>query len=321
MRATSALTYWAAGDWDAAAAEAGQAMADRGCRRASEFSRHALGFEAMGRGDLAKAMEILEPALELGERSETLEMILPPLWGMAEVALLAGDPARAFAIAQDALGRATAAAERLLFVPFVVTGVRGAQAAGRPLQAGEYLAAAEALLAPITEVAGPALDHGRGLVALSEGSTGIAREALERAIAGWDTKGRIWEGTWARLDLATCLTRTNRFADALALAVEARSVASRLNSRPLADRADAIQRLARGRVAVEEPWRPLTAREFAVARLVSEGYTNAEIADSLGIAPKTASSHVEHILAKLGASRRAEIAAWATAVVPADNRR
>ncbi len=314
MRATSALTYWAAGDWDAAAAEASQAMADRGCRRASEFSRHALGFEAMGRGDLAKATAILEPALELGERSETLEMILPPLWGMAEVALLAGDPARAFAIAQDALGRATAAAERLLFVPFVVTGVRGAQAAGRPLQAAEYLAAAEALLAPIPDVAGPALDHGRGLVALSEGSTGIAREALERAVAGWDARGRIWEATWARLDLATCFTRTNRFADALALAVEARTVATQLNSRPIADRADALQRLARGRVAVEEPWRPLTAREFAVARLVSEGYTNAEIADSLGIAPKTASSHVEHILAKLGASRRAEIASWASAV-------
>ena len=59
----------------------------------------------------------------------------------------------------------------------------------------------------------------------------------------------------------------------------------------------------------------------AVARLISEGLTNGEIASELSIAPKTASSHVEHILAKLGASRRAEIAAWATAVVPADNGR
>ena len=42
--------------------------------------------------------------------------------------------------------------------------------------------------------------------------------------------------------------------------------------------------------------------------------TNAEIADALDIAPKTASSHVEHILAKLGASRRAEIATWASQV-------
>jgi DNA-binding CsgD family transcriptional regulator len=111
-----------------------------------------------------------------------------------------------------------------------------------------------------------------------------------------------------------CHLRSNRFADALPLITEVRTLASRLDSRPLADRAEALQRLARGRVAVDEPWRPLTAREFAVARLVSEGRTNAEIADFLGIAPKTASSHVEHILAKLGASRRAEIASWATSV-------
>ena len=88
-------------------------------------------------------------------------------------------------------------------MPFVVTGVRAAQAAGRPLQAAEYLAASRRMLAPIADVAGPALDHGRGLVALADGSTGIAREALERAVAGWDAKGRIWEATWARLDLAT----------------------------------------------------------------------------------------------------------------------
>jgi DNA-binding CsgD family transcriptional regulator len=30
----------------------------------------------------------------------------------------------------------------------------------------------------------------------------------------------------------------------------------------------------------------------------------------LGVAPKTVSAHVEHILAKLGAARRAEIGAW-----------
>ncbi|WP_350226784.1 hypothetical protein [Naasia aerilata] len=32
------------------------------------------------------------------------------------------------------------------------------------------------------------------------------------------------------------------------------------------------------------------------------------------MSPKTASAHVEHILAKLALTRRAEIAAWATRV-------
>jgi DNA-binding NarL/FixJ family response regulator len=72
--------------------------------------------------------------------------------------------------------------------------------------------------------------------------------------------------------------------------------------------------MARGHASDEEPWRPLTSREYEVARLVGEGLTNGEIADTLGIAPKTASSHVEHILSKLGASRRTEIATWASQV-------
>ena len=79
-------------------------------------------------------------------------------------------------------------------------------------------------------------------------------------------------------------------------------------------RADELARLARGRAAQDEPWRPLTTREFEVAKLIADGLTNAEIAAELTISPKTASAHVEHILAKLGGTRRAEIAAWTAAI-------
>jgi DNA-binding CsgD family transcriptional regulator len=56
---------------------------------------------------------------------------------------------------------------------------------------------------------------------------------------------------------------------------------------------------------------PLTARELEVARLIATGATNRQIAATLYIAPKTVAAHVEHILTKLGATRRTEIAAWA----------
>ena len=55
---------------------------------------------------------------------------------------------------------------------------------------------------------------------------------------------------------------------------------------------------------------------FEVARLVAEGLTNRQIADQLILSPKTVSAHITHILTKLGAARRAEIAAW-YATVPA----
>jgi DNA-binding CsgD family transcriptional regulator/tetratricopeptide (TPR) repeat protein len=321
MSATGAMVSWAEARWGEATTVARQAVADHGCRRAAETARWALGYVELGRGELDEATAELTQALEFGEQSEAIDLILPPLWGLAEVALQRGEPDGALTTCREALERARAVGERILLTPFVVTGVRAAHAAGRPALGATWYDEIASELADIRVVAGAALDHGRGLVALADGATGIAKGALEDAVRGWDAKERIWEATWARLDLAQCLIRSNRFADALSLAVEARTVASRLDSRPLADRADALQRMARGHVAVDEPWRPLTAREFAVARLISEGYTNAEIADSLGIAPKTASSHVEHILAKLGASRRAEIATWASNVDRSTNGR
>ena len=75
--------------------------------------------------------------------------------------------------------------------------------------------------------------------------------------------------------------------------------------------ADDILRVA-GRGADAEPWAPLTSREFEVARLIADGRTNVEIAEELTITRKTVASHVEHILAKLGVGRRAEIAVWAS---------
>jgi DNA-binding CsgD family transcriptional regulator len=55
----------------------------------------------------------------------------------------------------------------------------------------------------------------------------------------------------------------------------------------------------------------LTARELQVAGLVSKGMTDREIAAELVISQRTAESHVQHILAKLGFRSRAQIAAWA----------
>jgi DNA-binding CsgD family transcriptional regulator len=314
MRATLAMVAWAGADPGDAQARARQAMVDKGCRRGAVTAQWALGYVAMARGELEDATAELTDALAFGTASEEIELIMPPLWGLAEVALQAGDPDRASSICRDAFARAIAVGERVLLTPFVVTGTRAALQAGRPIEAAAWLDDCTGLLETIPEVAGAALDHGRGIVALAEGATGVARAALESAVEGWDRHGRTWEATAARLDLAHSLIRTNRFAEAATVAAQARSAAGRLESPLLSDRADALLRMARGHASDEEPWRPLTSREYEVARLVGEGLTNGEIADTLGIAPKTASSHVEHILSKLGASRRTEIATWASQV-------
>ncbi|SNS76558.1 non-specific serine/threonine protein kinase [Geodermatophilus pulveris] len=56
---------------------------------------------------------------------------------------------------------------------------------------------------------------------------------------------------------------------------------------------------------------PLTRRQQEVAGLVAQGLTDREIAARLVISPRTAESHVEQILTRLGFRSRAQIAAWA----------
>ncbi len=55
---------------------------------------------------------------------------------------------------------------------------------------------------------------------------------------------------------------------------------------------------------------PLTRRESQIADLIAQGLSNKDIAASLVISQRTAESHVEHILTKLGFTSRAQVAAW-----------
>ena len=61
----------------------------------------------------------------------------------------------------------------------------------------------------------------------------------------------------------------------------------------------------------------LTSRECEVLRLVAQGLTNAEIADTLQLSPLTAKTHVSRILMKLGARDRVQLVviAYQTGIV------
>jgi DNA-binding NarL/FixJ family response regulator len=53
--------------------------------------------------------------------------------------------------------------------------------------------------------------------------------------------------------------------------------------------------------------RPLTRREFEIARLVSEGLANKVVAGQLGVQEGTVKIHLHNIYRKLGISNRAEL--------------
>jgi DNA-binding CsgD family transcriptional regulator len=314
MSATSAIVAWASGSWDEAVRTAELELVQRGSRRGSIGSRAVLAFVALGRGDVERARILLDASLAVTRPSGEVDQILPALWGQAETALVDGDPGRALDHCWEAIELAEPTGERALLVPFVVTGVRAALLDRRPELAQKWLDRITPMLTSWSELARPALEHADGLIRTSTGATVHARASLESAIAGWDARGRIWESAWARLDLAAALVRANRSAEAVPVLEAAIATARRLNSLPILRRAEELDRSARTRAGEREPWHPLSSREFEVARLVAQGKTNGEIAEDLFVSPKTVSAHIEHILAKLGVARRAEIAAWTSTI-------
>ena len=313
MGSAQAQVDWAEGRWDAAITAGEQELVDGGCTRGAIGAEVAIGQVAMGRGDLDHARAILSRALAAGEPSDVIDLVLPARAGLAEAELLAGQAEVAIAQCEAALEVTLRVGERALLVPFAVIGVRAYLALDRPEAAARWATSVAAHLAPWAGKAPmrAAINHMTGLIKLAAGATGIARDSFEEAATSWDATGRVWEASWARLDLAACHLRSNRFAEAASVLATVRATAARLGSEPLLVRAEELARVThRGRGALDEPWRPLTSREYEVSRLISEGMTNAEIGDALSISPKTASAHVEHILAKLGVARRTEIAAW-----------
>jgi DNA-binding NarL/FixJ family response regulator len=155
-----------------------------------------------------------------------------------------------------------------------------------------------------------ALLSGRAAAARSDQST--AQHHLEDAVARFAAIDFPLEEARARLALARVQAAAGS-PFALPSARTAREDFERLGAWRDADRAAALLRElgVAGRPTARGDRDHLTARELEVLSLIAAGLSNAQIADRLVIAPKTAEHHVGRVLAKLGVRSRAEAAAHA----------
>ncbi len=314
MAAHLAHVQWATGQWDAATRTAQGALADgRGGITTRITAQYVLGYLAMGRGDWNTAGNLLREALAAGERMAELQRLSPPLWGLAEAARCRGDYDTALTLCERGYQASAEVMDAACLFPYLLTGVRAHLARGAVEAAGEWSARVGAVL-EARAIPGtlPAIGHGQGLILLARGDIAAAQQALESARESWRARRRFWEGTGVLLDLAAAAARARRPGQAGLLLDEARTLAAAAGASTLAEEAERLTRSLGP--SPEEPWRPLSEREYEVAQLVAAGLTNRQIAQQLVLAPKTISAHVTHILTKLGAGRRAEIAAWVVTV-------
>jgi DNA-binding NarL/FixJ family response regulator len=173
-------------------------------------------------------------------------------------------------------------------------------------------------------------------------------EAWLRSAAAWESIPMPYPVARARFRAAEALLLSRGSRDRAAeLLEQAATTAVALGAVPLQDAVVAVARRARLPIVVGGPESDaaaaddgaatpaaplptavrgpaeilgLSAREWEVLELVAAGRSNAEIAETLFISPKTASVHVTHILDKLGVNNRVEAATIAVRVGAGEER-
>jgi DNA-binding NarL/FixJ family response regulator len=140
---------------------------------------------------------------------------------------------------------------------------------------------------------------------------------------GVETTGRI-KATWPGIDV---IAVTSFIEEArIRAALEAGATGYLLKDADASDVVDAIRAAVAGEVRLDpavaaalalslrtpaSSAETLTPREREVITLVAEGRTNREIGKRLGVAERTARTHVSNILTKLGLASRTQAAMWA----------
>jgi DNA-binding CsgD family transcriptional regulator len=151
-----------------------------------------------------------------------------------------------------------------------------------------------------------------GDVLVAAGEAGRAVPHLEAALADFIGLGHSFDGVRTRWSLARALAASDK-PTAIAEATTALAAFETMGAARLADETAGFLRSLGARAARAGPKGTgvLTNREREVLALLSEGLSNAEIAERLVISRRTAEHHVASVLTKLDLRSRGEATAYA----------
>ncbi len=303
--------------------------------------RQLAGEIALRRGDLADALEqaaAARSALGTAGFARRAQHEIPLARLDVELRLAEGKPAEALAAAADADARLDLADDPRYAWPLLAAAARAVTAASREAaiqesgQPADLLARLRTLAAGMPAF-GPVQRAGRlafsaeavraaGTGQPGPGQAGAAASeqivaAFDAATAAWERVGEPYAQASALLGAAEGALAAGDRDQAAGRLRRAAELAGPLGARPLLKQIEVLSRSARipagGGRDGHRATVPLglTAREFEVLRLVTDGRSNPEIAARLFISAKTVSVHVSSILAKMGVAHRGEAAAEA----------
>ena len=169
------------------------------------------------------------------------------------------------------------------------------------------LAASEVSLGPV--------DRPLGALAATLGRDAHAAAHFDSAIAACQRTGaRPWLAH-TQAEYAAMLSSRGHPEDrprVFELATAARDAAVDMGMTALTARVESLlAQLGSPTPAISDEAARLTRREREVASLVAAGMSNRQIGEHLFVSERTAESHVQNILTKLGFSSRSQVAAWA----------
>ena len=274
---------------------------------------HDLGLIAHVEGNLERADALQSEALVLARQQDDNVRMYRSLYHLGEVAADRGQHQRAQQLLEDALRRARDAGDRRGIAIAAADLGRVLHQTGPTQRTARLYVESVRLLADLGDrrrlassllgLARVALDCGEVEHAAEWGgmAESLASAAAGKPPPGWSVaRDELHDALHAagNAQAAEAAWAGGRALDADEAMVSARSA----DLRPVSG--------VRGQAANIDRHSVLSAREQEVATLLATGYSNPEIAERLVVARRTADSHVQNILTKLGFHNRAQVAAW-----------
>jgi DNA-binding CsgD family transcriptional regulator len=295
------------GNWVRSRAIINQVLARQNAPAVSRLvAEGVMGLLLAHRGELRDAGPLLEATIRGARQTGIFGMEFFGLWGLALVEEQSGQHAAAALHYRNLIRFWRRTEDRHDAIPGLTCGGLFFADRGDAETATEFGSALDQIA---RETANPEAIGAAAVVAGGLQARGknwrSAEKSFERALGAFEKRDLVLERIRVLTRLANVQRALGNHAKADQAAQEAGKRARRLGARALFSTVESTATVANGK---PDSWGGLSPRQRDVARHLTAGKTNKEIAAHLGVSVRTIDMHVAHVLKRLGCRTRSEAA-------------